>query len=160
MLTSKQLGDHGEDFAISLLRSRGYTAEKLTINAPTYDIRASNGHTTFFVSVKVSRTKQHVRLGTRRSAEGLTPNNFVFAFTPSGDEIESLETSPYELLILPADVVRTDSLTIHDNYWLSRSKDPNIFSVIVKAYDKYGKPTWQRWQHYKEAWGILPPPAA
>ena len=160
MFTSKQLGDHGEDFAISLLRSRGYTAEKLAVNAPTYDIKASNGHATFFVSVKVSRTKQHVRLGTRRSVEGLTPNNFVFAFTPSGGEIESLETSPYELLILPADVVRNDSLTIHDDYWLSRSKDPNIFSVIVKAYDKYGKPTWQRWQHYKEAWGTLPPPSA
>ena len=50
-------------------------------------------------------------------------SSFVFAFSPqSGQEIENLGVSPYQLLILPAAKVRADSLAIHDGYWNERSK--------------------------------------
>ena len=61
-LTSKQLGDLGEDHAASLLRERGYAVEKLPVNAPTYDLRVIGQDAEFFVSVKVSRTKPHIAL--------------------------------------------------------------------------------------------------
>jgi hypothetical protein len=158
-LTDAQLGKHGEEYAYRLLRDRGYSAEFLPTNAPTYDLKVSTPDTTFFVSVKVSRTKQHVRLGQRKSVLGLTEGNYVFAFSPpTGGTIESLDMSPFELFILPAERVRTESLAIHDAYWSERSRDPNIFSVIVKGYDRYGRPTWKNWQQYQAAWQLLPQP--
>ena len=158
-LTDAQLGKHGEEYASQLLRSRGYAVAFLSTNAPTYDLKVSTPDTTFFVSVKVSRTKQHVRLGQRKSVLGLIEGNYVFAFSPpAGGTIESLESSPFELLILPAERVRTESLAIHDAYWAERSRDPNIFSVIVKGYDRYGRPTWNNWQQYQAAWHLLPQP--
>ena len=157
-LTAAQLGKHGEEYTARILRSRGYVVECLSTNAPTYDLKVSTTDTTFLVSVKVSRTKQHVRLGQRKSVLGLTEGNYVFAFSPAtGSTIESLDDSPFELLILPAERVRTESLAIHDAYWAERSRDPNIFSVIVKGYDRYGRPTWNNWQQHQLAWHLLPP---
>jgi hypothetical protein len=122
-LTSKQLGDDGEDYTLRLLNSRGYTAKKLPINAKTYDLLVEREGRTFFVSVKVSRDKQHVRLGARRSVLGLEAGNFVFAYVPAlGGEISSLATSPYSLLILPGELAKTDALTVHDQYWAQKAK--------------------------------------
>lgn len=156
-LTDAQLGKHGEAFACKLLEERGYTVEFLPTNHPTYDLNVRSADQSFLVSVKVSRTKQHVRLGQRQSVLRLCSGNFVFAFVPQlGGQIDTLDTSPHELLILPAEQVCADSLAIHDSYWAERSKDPNIFSVMVKGYDRYGRPTWSKWQQYSRAWHLLP----
>lgn len=105
--TSKELGDAGEEHAIQLLASHGYSAKKLRVNAPTYDLEVSNGALTFFVSVKASREKQHVRLGARRSVVNLTPGNFLFAFLPDvGAELSAFQSSRYALLIVPAEMVK------------------------------------------------------
>jgi hypothetical protein len=160
-LTDAELGNHGEDYAASLLKSRGYSVDFLPTNTPTYDLKVCSASGTFLVSVKVSRSKRHVRLGQRKSILGLEAGNFVFAFAPPADattEIERLDVSPYDLLILPGEKVKTDSVAIHDAYWLERSRDPNSFSIIVKAYDRYGRPTWDSWQQFKSAWHLLPPP--
>lgn len=156
-LTAKQLGDHGEDFTSDLLLSRGFSVQKLPVNAPTYDLVVTRGQTSFRVSVKVSRQKQHVRLGARKSVQGLEAGNFLFAYVPApGGEIRSLGESAFTLLILPAELVREGSLAIHDKYWHDRQRDPSIFSVMVKGYDRHGGPTWTAWQAYREAWHLLP----
>ena len=158
-LSDSELGKHGEEFTARLLQAQGYGVEFLSTNAPTYDLKFSTGSESFLVSVKVSRTKQHVRLGQRKSVLGLIDKNFVFAYSPkSADEIQNLNLSPYQLLIIPGEIARTDSLLIHDAYWAERSRDPNIFSVIVKAYDRYGRSTWQNWQQYNSAFNLLPAP--
>ena len=157
--TDAQLGKHGEEYAAALLRKRGYAVSDLPTNFPTYDLKVTTSAGEFLVSVKVSRTKQHVRLGQRKSVLGLLTGNFVFAFTPEPDgQIEDLNTTPHGLLILPADQVRTDSLAVHDSYWAERSRNPNIFSVMVKEYSRYGRPTWSAWQSYRQAWHLIPPP--
>lgn len=156
-VTAKQLGDDGEQHTCELLREHGYSVELLQVNARTYDVRASSGNTEFLVSVKVSRDKQHVRLGSRRSVLGLEAGNFVFAYLPlPGSEITSLTGRLYALLILPAAIVRTDSLSIHDAYWIEKNKDPNIFSVMVKGYGRHHREMWPRWLGYRDAWSILP----
>jgi hypothetical protein len=155
--SSKELGDHGEEHTCQLLRARGYSAELLSVNARTYDVQASRGSAKFFVSVKVSREKQHVRLGARRSVLGLQEGNFVFAYLPlPGHEITSLSESPHTLLILPAELARTDSLSVHDAYWTERSKDPNIFSVMVKGYGSHHREIWPLWLGYRDAWEQVP----
>ena len=156
-LTPKELGDSGEDHALDLLALRGYSAKKLRVNAPTYDLEVSNSAATFFVSVKVSREKQHVRLGARRSVVNLSQNNFVFAFLPEvGAELAEFHPSRYSLLILPAEMAKEDSLSIHDPYWLIKGKDPNIFSVMVKGYGSHHRSMWPRWLSFKDAWHLLP----
>lgn len=155
--TSKQLGDDGEDHTCRLLMSRGYLARKLQVNAPTYDIEVESGSRSFYVSVKVSREKQHVRLGARRSVLGLESGNFVFAFLPlPGREIVTLDAGQYALLILPAELARTDSLSVHDKYWIDRGRDPNTFSVMVKGYGSHHRDMWPRWLGYRDAWNLLP----
>ena len=155
--TSKELGDHGEGHACELLRERGYAAILLRVNAKTYDIQASLGDKTFMVSVKVSREKQHVRLGSRRSVLGLTPGNFVFAFFPApGAQIQDLGQSPHTLLIIPAEVARDEALSVHDPYWIDKNKDPNIFSVMVKGYGSHHRAMWPQWLAYRDAWHLLP----
>ena len=77
----RMLGDAAELFAKALLEDRGYTAQLLQNNYPTYDIEVY-GSCRFLISVKASRSKQHVRLGTRASAGRLGPDGFVFAFMP------------------------------------------------------------------------------
>jgi hypothetical protein len=154
--TSKQLGDDGERYACELLRAHGFVADLLPVNAKTYDIRAGRGDMTFFVSVKVSRQKQHVRLGARRSVLGLTRGNFVFAFIPpAGGTIETLAGSPHTLLIIPAETVREDALPVHDRYWSEKDTDANGFSVMVKGYGGHHRAIWPRWLTYKDAWHLL-----
>ncbi len=156
-VTSKQLGDDGERHTCELLREHGYVADLLAVNAKTYDVRASRAGAEFLISVKVSRDKQHVRLGSRRSVLDLEAGHFVFAYLPpQGLEIASLSSRQYALLILPADLVRTDSLSIHDAYWIDKSKDPNIFSVMVKGYGRHHREMWPRWLEYRDAWSLLP----
>ena len=155
--TRKQLGDHGEDHACHLLRAHGYTAKLLRVNAKTYDVEAGLADKTFMVSVKVSREKQHVRLGSRRSVLGLTEGNFVFAFLPlPGSQIEDLGQSPHALLIIPAEAAREDALSVHDLYWSEKKKDPNIFSVMVKGYGSHHVTIWPRWLTHRDAWHLLP----
>ena len=157
-LTPKQLGESGENHALELLRSKGYEAEKLQTNAPTYDIRGTKNGKDFFISVKVSREKQHVRLGARRSVLRLEEGNFIFAFMPAekGGEITTLNPKQYRLLILPAEFVRKGSLPIHDTYWAEKEKDKNGFSVIVKGYGKNHRAIWPDWLTYTDAWHLLP----
>ena len=108
------------------------------------------------VSVKVAREKQHVRLGSRRSVLGLGPGNFVFAFIPArGGQIQTLASSPHALLIIPAEVARDDALLVHDPYWIEKSQDPNIFSVMVKGYGSHHQTIWPRWLEYRDAWHLL-----
>ena len=155
-LSSKQLGDAGEQHALELLQSRGYEVLKLPTNAPTYDLQASRGGSTFFISVKVSRDKQHVRLGARASVLRLASGNFVFAFLPSGkEELVSLEPSKYRLLIIPTEVARDDSLRIHDAYWAAKGGVAN-YSVMVKGYGSHHRTMWPTWLSYAEAWNLLP----
>jgi hypothetical protein len=52
-------------------------------------------------------------------------------------KIQTLAVSPYTLLIIPAEVARDDALSIHDPYWMEKSRDPNIFSVMVKGYGSH-----------------------
>lgn len=157
-LTPRQLGDAGENHAVQLLEAKGYEAIKLEVNAPTYDIRASKNGREFFISVKVARDKQHVRLGSRRSVLGLEKGNFIFAFMPSekGGEITNLHPDQYRLLILPAEMACKDALSIHDPYWDKKNKDKNGFSVMVKGYGSHHKKMWPRWLEYTEAWHLLP----
>ena len=157
-LTPKQLGDAGENHAVALLEKKGYKAEKLEINAPTYDIRASKSGKDFLISVKVARDKQHVRMGSRRSVLRLEKGNFIFAFIPTekGCEITELKPEQYRLLILPAEFAREDALSIHDPYWDSKSKDKNGFSVMVKGYGSYHQKMWPNWLEYTDAWHLLP----
>jgi len=155
-LSSLDLGRAGEDFTVALLGSKGFVASKLRVNAPTYDLEVVRGSSRFFVSVKVSREKQHVRLGSRRSVLNLTQGNFVFAYMPPvGARIDGFP-SPYVLLILPAEIARDEALSIHDRYWINKSKDPNTFSVMVKGYGSHHREMWPRWLSYQEAWGLLP----
>ncbi len=155
--SSKELGDDGEKHTCDLLKARGYDARLLQVNARTYDVEATKGSQRFLVSVKVARDKQHVRLGSRRSVLGLEAGNFVFAYLPKvGSAISTLRDSPHTLLIIPANVARTDALSIHDSYWIAKGKDPNIFSVMVKGYGSHHRAMWPKWLKYSEAWQSLP----
>ena len=157
-LPSKQLGDAGEEFAVQLLRQRGYTASLLANNFPTYDIEASGSGTGFFVSVKVARARQHLRLGSRRSVARLSEGNFIFAFIANSSEEVNLVPGGYELLILPALEVRDYALAVHDAYWAARGK-PDGYSVMIKAYDPNHIAVWRRWSAaYGDAWQQLPAP--
>jgi hypothetical protein len=157
MPSSKELGDDGEQYTCGLLRSRGYDARLLEVNARTYDLHVQKGQQQFLVSVKVARDKQHVRLGSRRSVLGLEAGNFVFAYLPiPGHSIVNLKDSAHTLLILPAEIAQMDALSIHDPYWLEKEKDPNIFSVMVKGYGSHHRTMWPRWLEYSNAWHLLP----
>lgn len=158
-LTSKELGDLGEDHAAELLRMRGYRVEKLPINAPTYDLRVKGKSHEFFISVKVSREKQHVSIGSRTSVLRLTKGNFVFAFMPNTvREITDLNPTQYRLLILPAEKVRDDSLLIHDAYWAEKGGDAG-YRVMVKGYGSHHRSMWPTWLEHTEAWNLIPPAA-
>lgn len=151
------LGDLGEQIASELLRSRGYGVKPLQKNAPTYDLEVSIGMARFQVSVKVSREKQHVRLGSRNSVVRLTDGNFVFAFMPILGKSEiCLDNGEYTLLILPAKKVRTDGLSVHDKYWSDRGKSSNEFSVMVKGYGSHHRHIWPEWMSHADAWHLLP----
>jgi hypothetical protein len=154
---SKKLGDEGESHALALLHSRGFSARLLPPNSKTYDIEASRNGVSFLVSVKASRQKQHVRLGSRNSVSNLTDGNFVFAFLPPpGRELTAFEDNAYVLLILPASMVRADSLRIHNAYWAQRRRESNAFSVMVKGYGGHHRDMWPRWLAFRDAWTQLP----
>lgn len=155
-LSSKELGDAGEQHALELLSAHGYQVSKLPTNAPTYDLRASRNGKTFLVSVKVARDKQHVRLGTRNAVLRLESGNFVFAFMPrEKQEITAMEPKQYRLLILPAEMVRDDSLRVHDAYWAARGGDSG-YSVMVKGYGSHHRAMWPSWLACADAWHLLP----
>jgi hypothetical protein len=154
---AKQLGDAGESLATTLLTQRGYRATLLSPNYPTYDLLVAAQGQEFFVSVKVARKRQHLRLGSRRSVEQLTSGNFVFAFLPRDSEEVDLASSDYRLLILPASEVREYALNVHDTYWAAKGRADG-FSVMVKAYDPRHATQWQSWSRYEFAWHVLPPP--
>jgi hypothetical protein len=146
----------GERHAVDLLIARGYAATTLPTNFPTYDIEASRNGSTFFVSVKVSRDKQHVRLGSRSSVERLSEGNFVFAFLPKpGLAITDLDPAQYTLLILPATLAKNDGLRVHDAYWAEKG-NAQEYSVMVKGYGKHHKAIWPIWMTYADAWRQLP----
>lgn len=151
---SRRLGELGERYAASLLAARGYSAELLPTNYPTYDIKASGHGCDFLVSVKVSQSRPHVRLGSRASVSRLSLGNFVFAFFPASGDID-LESGNYRLLILPAETVRADSLCIHDTYWSNRGS-PSQYSVMVKGYDLSHRAVWAQWNSLADAWHLLP----
>jgi len=155
-LTPKELGNLGEDHAAALLQARGYEVEKLPVNAPTYDLRVKGKNQEFFVSVKVSREKQHVSIGSRSSVLRLTKGNFVFAFMPNAvPEITALDPKQYRLLILPAETVRDESLLVHDAYWAEKGGDAG-YRVMVKGYGSHHRSIWPTWLEYAEAWHLLP----
>jgi hypothetical protein len=153
--TAKKLGDAGEQFAIDLLIARGYAASCLPTNYPTYDIRASKNGKEFYVSVKVSRAKEHVRLGSRRSVARLSQGNFVFAFLPHSGHQISLSPGDYRLWIIPAEIAKCDSLKVHDHYWLTKGGDRG-YSVMVKGHNKDHHEIWSRWSNFEDAWRLLP----
>lgn len=154
---SKRLGDHAEEFALALLQARGYRAKLLPRNYPTYDIRVESAEAELLISVKASRNKHHVRLGKRNSVERLSEGNFVLAFLPRGTEELRLEVGGFDLLILPAEIVRVESLLAHNAYYAERP-DSSEYSVIVKAYDHRHRPIWAKWITYLNAWHQLPVP--
>lgn len=152
-----QLGSDGEDYALESLRTRGYKVRKLPANTATYDLAVEHANGDFLVSVKVSRTKQHVRLGTRDSVLRLSKGNFLFAYMPTpGCEIEHLSSTPHVLLILPAEIARSDSLLIHDKYWEDKGRKPDAFSVMVKGYGSHHREMWPQWMQFQNAWHLLP----
>jgi hypothetical protein len=152
---SKRLGDEGEEFTLELLHQRGYVANKLRTNYPTYDIQVQAAASSFCVSVKVSRSKQHVRLGSRRSVDRLASGNFVFAFLPLAPGEIDLPAGRYRILIMPAEEVRADALCVYDQYWAKKGTSDG-YSVMIKAYDSRQNAIWSRWLKYTDAWNQLP----
>jgi hypothetical protein len=154
-LTAKQLGDLGEAHAATLIREHGFEVAALPVNFPTYDLEVVGKGRRFFVSVKVSREKQHVSIGSRNSVSRLSEGNFVFAFMPNRvPEITALEPNHYRLLILPAERVRDDSLRVHDAYWAARGGDTG-YRVMVKGYGSHHRDMWPQWLGYTNAWQLL-----
>lgn len=155
-VSAKDLGSAGERHAAELLSSRGYAVQALPTNAPTYDLHATRNGASFLVSVKVSRDKQHVRLGSRSSVARLTKGNFIFAFLPRpGFELAALDETEYTLLILPAELAKEDSLRVHDEYWAAKGGGQS-YSVMVKGYGRHHKDMWPNWLSYANAWHLLP----
>jgi hypothetical protein len=153
--SATRLGDEGEAAALDLLRARGFEASLLRRNYPTYDIRALSVHGEMLISVKASRDKQHVRLGSRSSVERLSDGNFVFAFLPCVGAELKFEPGGFRLLILPGGVARADSLEAHDAYYTAR-QGANEYSVMVKAYDSRHRAIWNKWLTYVDAWHCMP----
>ena len=157
---SKDLGNRAESVAQLLLRERGYSADLHRINNPVYDL-VVDASTRFNVSVKASRTRQHVRLGSLRSVEQLSDGNFVFAFMPSlGRKEISLSNGGYRLFIIPAAIARDDGIAVRDSYLKHRGLDQSYsYSLMVKGYSKrsHQVQVWSRWAQYEGAWHLLPP---
>lgn len=161
MTRSKALGDEAEVYACRLLSERGYSPSLLSTNYPTFDIEVC-GSRSFFVSVKASAEKQHVRLGTRQSARGLVPGSFVLAFMPvPGTKMLALKKGGYRLLVVPGEIARDDSIAVSDSYAIHRGIEGEYgYSLMVKGYSKrpHQVEVWARWAAYEDAWHLLPPP--
>lgn len=153
--SAKLLGDEGEKFALRLLVDHGHAASLLPTNFPTYDIKVDCGATTFFVSVKTARERQHLRLGKRSSVERLSEGNYVFAFLATDPSGIRFTPEGYVLLILPAAEVREFAIPLHDAYWAAKGK-PDGYTVMIKAYDRRHAELWSKWLRYQDAWAQLP----
>jgi len=158
---SKDLGDRAEFVAQLLLHERGYNSDLHRINNPVYDL-AVDASIPFNVSVKASRTKQHVRLGSLRSVMQLQAGNFVFAFMPRlGHKEISLSDGSYRLLIIPAEIAKDDGIAVRNSYLEHRGLDESYnYSLMVKGYAKreHQVQVWSQWAQYENAWHLLPPP--
>lgn len=158
---SKDLGDHAESVAQLLLHERCYNADLHRINNPVYDLSV-DAVNHFNVSVKASRTQQHVRLGSLRSVMQLSAGNFVFAFMPSlGRKEIDLSGGGYRLFIIPAEIARDDSIAVRNSYLEHRGLDQSYsYSLMVKGYAKreHQVQVWSQWAQYEGAWHLLPPP--
>lgn len=158
---SHDLGVDGELLAKSLLESRGYTVRQLRVNYWTYDLEV-DASTPFWVSVKTSKKKQHVRLGRLSSVSRLTEGNFVFAFMPAlGLKEIVFADQGYKLLIVPAAVAKDDGIAIHNSYIEEKKLDQNYnYDVMVKGYAKrlHQQQVWKKWSEYQDKWSLLPLP--
>ena len=159
MRRAKFLGDAAEEFVARLLSDRGYSASLLPTNYPTYDIHVV-GSSEFFISVKASASKQHVRLGSRRSVERLTSDSFVFALMPiPGNRELVLCEGGYRLLIIPGDVAKNDSIALSESYAAHRGIAGEYgYSLMVKGYSKrqHQVEVWSKWASYEDAWASIP----
>ena len=159
MRRAKILGNATEEFVVRLLSDRGYSASLLPTNYPTYDIHVV-GTSEFFVSVKASASKQHVRLGSRRSVERLTSDSFVFALMPKPGKKELvLCEGGYRLLIIPGDVAKYDSIALSESYAAHRGIAGEYgYSLMVKEYSKrqHQIEIWSKWAAYEDAWATIP----
>ena len=158
---SRDLGDHAESVAQLLLHHHGYNANLHPVNNPVYDLLV-DGTPQFNVSVKASRTQQHVRLGSLRSVAQLQAGNFVFAFMPTlGQKEISLTDSDYRLLIIPAEVARDDAIAVRNSYLEHRGLDQSYnYSLMVKSYARreHQVQVWAKWAQFENAWHLLPKP--
>ena len=158
---SKDLGNHAESVAQLLLHEHGYNADLHRINNPVYDL-AVNACTPFNVSVKASRTQQHVRLGSLASVMQLSAGHFVFAFMPLlGRKEISLADGHYRLFIIPAEIARDDAIAVRNSYLEHRGLDQSYaYSLMVKGYAKraHQVQVWSQWMQFENAWHLLPPP--
>ncbi|CBL46581.1 hypothetical protein HDN1F_29980 [gamma proteobacterium HdN1] len=158
---SKDLGNHAESVAQVLLHQRGYNADLHRTNHPIYDL-VVDASTPFHVSVKASKTQQHVRLGSLNSVSKLSSGNFVFAFMPSlGSKEISISDGGYRLFIIPAEIARDDGIAVRNSYLEHRGLDQSYsYSLMVKGYAKreHQVQIWSQWAQYEDAWHLLPPP--
>ncbi len=158
---SKDLGDHAESVAHLLLHEHGYNADLHRVNNPVYDLSVDVA-SPFNVSVKASRTQQHVRLGSLKSVLQLSPGNFVFAFMPVvGRKEIALVDGGYRLFIIPAETARDDGIAVRNSYLEHRNLDQSdSYSLMVKGYAKreHQVQVWSQWAQYESAWHLLPPP--
>lgn len=160
---NKVLGDQGEAFAARLLRARGYKVREIGGNYPVIDLEVS-GSEDFRVSVKTSRSKRHVRLGSESSVSQLLDTDFVFAFMPKAADHElELEDGQYDLWIVPGAIARKDALWVHRTYLEESSAAGKARSgtagILVKSYSRRPpqREVWGRWECYLEKWSGLPP---
>lgn len=154
----------GEKFVHQSLVRRGYRAELLRRNYPTYDIRTGSARGECMVSVKTSKSSQHVRLGKERAIEQLTRGNFVIALMPfDGQEEITIEPGKCRVLVIPAEVAKADGMKVTEEYYAESKTRKRWGEVIVKGYSsKRSHPqVWAHWiAEFSDAWHLLPPVAA
>jgi hypothetical protein len=159
MTEASVLGSEAEYFAASMLRDRGFAVTSFKTNNPTYDLEV-NGCTSFMISVKASKNKQHVRLGSLRSVNRLTKGHFVFAFMPAlGAPTIKFSEDGFRLLIIPAEIAREDSIAVRNSYLELKGYDEGYsYSLIVKGYARraHQSDTWRKWSQFENAWSLLP----
>lgn len=159
MTEATALGLEAEKFAAKLLRSRGYSVTAFKTNNPTYDLEVS-GSSRFMVSVKASKAKQHVRLGSLNSVRRLERGHFLFAFMPAvGRRNIEFSAGKFRLLIIPAEIARVDSIAVRDSYIESRGlTEAYNYSLMVKGYSRrqHQVKTWEKWNQFENGWPLLP----
>lgn len=155
-----ELGNLGEDFVDRLLAGRGYSTTRLGGRFETYDIQVISTDGPFMVSVKTSRNKQHVRLGSEKSVARLAAPHFVIAVLPLDDDGDvALESGKCRVLIIPAEVAKADGLRVTESYFAEDSTRKRWETVMVKGYSRrpIQEETWERWlSDYTDAWHLLP----